>query len=850
METKLLNKFAIASTALLILLGNPAARAGTITVVGLPPTGTDAASGITTNKTYVSAFDFGSKDTVTYSVNGVPFAHVKTTANNTFLVTNWVDSNVLHGGQVIVSVAPTNHGINVTSSTPSGQADGNMNNLFFDQIFPGNGQPANGWMQEEYDNLTIGSQYSLRIYYRYQGGGTGQRLMNVYFNGEGNWQAYSGNPLQLDSGTNGVLPNGLICHGANYLKYDFIATATNVFCLITNINAGEGSTTFAATLENDSFPYAPFITYQPSVSGVGGGAFLFNVTAIGTPNLAYQWYHNTVSNYTGAVITTDGSGYSGSTTTNLLATTNLLDYYFAVVTNNYGSITSAITQVSPLPTIATQPSPAKVGNSIVFSMTAGGFLPLSYQWYHNAVSNYSGASMTIDGSGYSGSTTNSLTATTNFLDYYFIIVTNNYGSATSQIVRLAAPLTVLAAGEPIWNQTSQTNVVVNFSDVLDAATATTAGNYLLNNGASVSSATLVGSNEVVLVTSVLTPSTSYTLTVQNVKDFYGIPVSPSPTNIAVGLYPVNLALWVRADTGVTTDANGVTQWNDLSPNGNNLSQALGAPFEPQLATNAAGDPVIRFTATNETFMQAASTPSLAIVGDMSVIAVANFATLDGGTNGEIVSKTGAGAAANIPAPYDYYVISSSTGARFYRGNGSAFGQFTATQAPSVGMPHILVATESGNTVTHFLDGAVSGTGILNNNFNETSATDAGQPLSIGIRGDAVNRLTGDLSELIIAGSALSTYDVASLNSYLIAQHHLVFVNTNPTNLTFSVTGGNQLTLNWPADRIGWGLQSNSVGVTASGSWFPVPGSTATNQIVLPIDPTMTNVYYRMVYPSP
>jgi hypothetical protein len=925
---------AAAVAVLLTLLTTTSLRAGTITVTDLPPTGTDAATGITTNKTYVCAFNYGSQNATIYSVNGVPFAHFRTAANNVYLVTNWVDS--VHGGQVIVSTAVTNKGIDVTSSSGQGglanQADGTMFSLLTDLMYPGNGAPIGGWLQQEYDNLTIGHQYSLRLYYRYWGNAIGDRTQIVSVNGEGTWQAYSGNPLDEDRGTNVVTG----CHGARYLQYDFTATATNVFCLMSNLVANGAAMVEAATLEDASVPFAPFITFQPNAVAVGTPT-VFTVSAIGTGPLAYQWYHSAVSNYTGAAMATDGTDYSGSTTTNLFATNNILDYYFVVVTNNYGSVTSSITQINPKPTITAQPAiSANVGVSVVYSMSAGGFPPLAYQWYFNTASNYSGATA-ANGNGYSGSTTNILTATTNLQDYYFVIVTNNYGSVTSaiaaynplptivaqpspfkvgssvgfnvtgggwptlgyqwylntvsnysgatlmsdgsgvsgsttasvtianltdyyfvvvtnyygsvtsQVAQVAGQLTVTSAGEPIWNQTSQTNVIVTFSDVLDAATATTAVNYLLDNGASVLSAAMGGSNEVVLATSILTPGTSYTLTIQNVKDYYGIPMSPSPTNFAVGIYPANLALWVRADTGVTTDAgtNTVNQWNDLSVNGNNLSQVLGPPFEPQLATNGSGDPVIRFTATNETFMQAASTPSLAITGDMSIIAVVNFATLDGGTNGEIVSKTGA-SSKNIAAPYDYYVIATNTGARFYRGNGSAFGQVTASQAPSLGTPHILTVTETGNTVSHFLDGAASGTGILNNSFNETSATDAGQPLSIGIRGDAINRLAGDLSELIIAGSPISSYDVASLNKYLITQHHLVFVNTTPTNIVISVTG-NQITLSWPADHIGWQLQSNSVGLTATGAWFTVPGSTATDQIITTLDATKTNVFYRMYY---
>ncbi len=62
----------IALAALLALLAPASTRAGTITVVNLPATGTDLATGITTNQNYVCAFDYGNQSTNTYSVNGVP----------------------------------------------------------------------------------------------------------------------------------------------------------------------------------------------------------------------------------------------------------------------------------------------------------------------------------------------------------------------------------------------------------------------------------------------------------------------------------------------------------------------------------------------------------------------------------------------------------------------------------------------------------------------------------------------------------------------------------------------------------------------------------------------------------
>ena len=73
------------------------------------------------------------------------------------------------------------------------------------------------------------------------------------------------------------------------------------------------------------------------------------------------------------------------------------------------------------------------------------------------------------------------------------------------------------------------------------------------------------------------------------------------------------------------------------------------------------------------------------------------------------------------------------------------------------------------------------------------------------------------------------------------------VNTNPTNITFSVSG-NALTLNWPADHIGWQLWSNSVSLVNTGMWFQIAGSAATNKVIIIMDPTKTNVFFRLTYP--
>ena len=108
---------------------------------------------------------------------------------------------------------------------------------------------------------------------------------------------------------------------------------------------------------------------------------------------------------------------------------------------------------------------------------------------------------------------------------------------------------------------------------------------------------------------------------------------------------------------------------------------------------------------------------------------------------------------------------------------------------------------------------------------------------VGGRGDSfkfnAEKLTGDMSELIVAGSVLTGYDVASLDAYLIQKHSIA--NLTPAKIVYSVSG-NQWTLSWPADHTGWRLQgqTNSFGVGLTTNWSDVPNATSTNQMTFPI----------------
>jgi hypothetical protein len=78
---------------------------------------------------------------------------------------------------------------------------------------------------------------------------------------------------------------------------------------------------------------------------------------------------------------------------------------------------------------------------------------------------------------------------------------------------------------------------------------------------------------------------------------------------------------------------------------------------------------------------------------------------------------------------------------------------------------------------------------------------------------------------------------------------LIVVSTAAPSLMLQA-GGGTLTLTWPPDHTGWRLQeqTNSVGHGLGANWVDVAGSTATNQMAIPINPAAGSVFYRLVFP--
>lgn len=93
----------------------------------------------------------------------------------------------------------------------------------------------------------------------------------------------------------------------------------------------------------------------------------------------------------------------------------------------------------------------------------------------------------------------------------------------------ASPFGVASAQRDFWQSTK---VTVAFSKPVTAASAAVAGNYTLNQGATVGAATLLNPTTVELTTSPLPAGPSYVLTVNNVQETGGGTIAPN-TQVAV-----------------------------------------------------------------------------------------------------------------------------------------------------------------------------------------------------------------------------------------------------------------------------------------------------------------------------
>ena len=137
-------------------------------------------------------------------------------------------------------------------------------------------------------------------------------------------------------------------------------------------------------------------------------------------------------------------------------------------------------------------------------------------------------------------------------------------------------------------------------------------------------------------------------------------------------------------------------------------------------------------------------------------------------------------------------------------------------------------------------GNVTYGGVLN--IVPSGSFTAGQQFQLFRGAGATN--TGNFAR--ITGSAGTGLGFSFTNGVLSV---VATMATNPTNITFSVTG-NTLSLTWPADHLGWILQAqtNSLTTGISTNWVDVAGSGNSTSATITINPATPTAFYRLRTP--
>ena len=509
-------------------------------------------------------------------------------------------SNVLTISNLQTNNSATNYSVIITNITGIANAAISSNAALTVQWFPLiTVQPTNQWIAVGSNTVFIVNAVGgVPLSYHWQMNGT-----NLPPGGNG------GNNI-----SGATTNNSLIITNAQTVN------SNNYFSVIVTNRAGSVTSSPPAYLYVTNIP--PAITTQPlsQTNGAGTPVTLF-VTATGTAPLRYQWQRFGTN-------LLNGTNYFNNSTTNASLTiknvqTNDGGDYTVVVTGPGGSTNSSVAiltvQLSPL--IIVQPTPTnqavEAGSTVIYTVTAIGTVPLSYQWQVN------GTNLMNVTNRISGATTNRLvitpTQTPDSTNSYSVIVTNVVGSATSSVVIL----TVTNILPVITTQpTNQAVVVTSNVTFVVTATGTPLLSYQwqvngtsLTNGSGISGAT---SNQLTITASQLTNSGNYTVIVTN---YGGVATSSNaslivasspviltqPTNqsmavgasatnvvIAIGTVPLSYQWWVNGTNKLVNGTNSVNGTNVITRGATNNvliispAQTNNSGFYTVVITNRAG----------------------------------------------------------------------------------------------------------------------------------------------------------------------------------------------------------------------------------------------------------------------
>ena len=255
-------------------------------------------------------------------------------------------------------------------------------------------------------------------------------------------------------------------------------------------------------------------------------------------------------------------------------------------------------------------------------------------------------------------------------------------------------------------------------------------------------------------------------------------------------------------------------------------------------------------------------------GDYATLSVAQGISSIGANNG-LSTNAVLGVAGSGTASFDFNGFSQTLAGL---SSGTTYAAFVTNS--SVAPTTLTLNLNAANTYNGILAGKlnliVTGSGLQflagTNNYSGNTTVNGGtleiaQPTiatnsTVTVAAGAVLQLdfaaTNPVVALVLNGvnQPPGVYDSTTAAPYLTGAGSLVVASsiaTTPTSITFS-QNGNNLNLTWPADHLGWLVQSNSVNLTVPGDWFDISGSDAATSYSITLDASKPSVFYRLRKP--
>ena len=261
-----------------------------------------------------------------------------------------------------------------------------------------------------------------------------------------------------------------------------------------------------------------------------------------------------------------------------------------------------------------------------------------------------------------------------------------------------------------------------------------------------------------------------------------------PYNSSLGIMPFSraftpieisgLSLWLdAADASTITGTTTVTQWNDKSSNGYNAIPNLGNPSYS--STGLGGLPTISITSSGN---MRCPVPAGTFLTGFTLFVIFQKTGANNAFD-TIVSRT----AGSIPSPFDLYINNSTSVANRIIGNGTTNGSYqvidTVFRTTTPTMYYVNIVSTAQTKWNEGVNGVITTYTTAATTYGDTATA-----VYIGTRADGTTKMNGNISEIIMYNTTLTTQQRQQIEGYLANKWNLTSLLSNysislPTNIT-------------------------------------------------------------------